>query len=189
MAKSTKRSVDSSEQVLGDAPPNHLIPFLGHKNGWVRHHARECLVTVGKPAVPELIEALRNKNEDIRWEAAKALGQIKDPMAAPALVKALSDKNFGVRWLAAEGLIIMRNAAIPPLLQELIQHPDVIWLRQGAYHVLHDLAKKRGFSQQVAPVLAALEGLEPALKVPTAAKNLLDTIAMKKPRVMRRLEY
>jgi HEAT repeat protein len=140
--------------------------------------------------VPELIEALRNKNEDIRWEAAKALGQIKDTMAAPALVKALSDKNFGVRWLAAEGLIIMRNAAIPPLLQELIQHPDVIWLRQGAYHVLHDLAKKRGFSQQVAPVLAALEGLEPALKVPMAAKNLLDTITiMKKPRVKRRLEY
>jgi len=188
MAKSTKLTLDSSEQVQCDAPPSHLILFLGHKNGWVRHHARECLVIVGKPAVPDLIEALRNKNEDIRWEAAKALGQIKDPRAAPALVKALNDKNFGVRWLAAEGLIIMRAAAIPPLLQELIQHPDAIWLRQGAYHILHDLAKKRGFYRQVAPVLAALEGLEPALMVPGAAKNFLDTIAMNKPKVRRRLE-
>ena len=188
MAKSTKRSVNSSDQVQCDNPPNHLILFLGHNNGWVRHHARECLVLIGKPAVPDLIEAIENDDEDIRWEAAKALGQIKDPTAAPALAKALNDKNFGVRWLAAEGLIMMRANAIPPLLQELIQHPEAIWLRQGAYHVLHDLAKKRGFSRLVAPVLAALEGVEPALMVPTAAKNLLDTIAANKSRARRRPE-
>jgi len=188
MAKSTKSSVNSGDQVPCDAPSSNLIPFLGHENGWVRHHARECLVIVGKPAVPDLIEALRNKNEDVRWEAAKALGQIRDPAAAPALVEALRDKNFGVRWLAAEGLIIMKAAAILPLLQELIQHPDSIWLRQGAYHVLHDLAKKRGFSRQVAPILAALAGYEPALNVPIAAKNLIDTIVMNKPSVKRRQE-
>ncbi len=188
MAKSTKLTPDLSEQVQCDDSPSQLILVLGHKDGWVRHHARECLVIIGRPAVPELIEALGNKNEDVRWEAAKALGQIKDPRAAPALVTALNDKNSGVRWLAAEGLIIMRSAAIPPLLQELIHHPDEIWLRDGAHHILHDLSKKRAFNRQLTPVLAALEGLEPALVVSGAAKNFLDTIAMKKPRVRRRLE-
>jgi hypothetical protein len=188
MAKSSTRSVESSGQIQFDASPSHLILFLGHENGWVRHHARECLVVIGKPAVPELIKALQNTNEDIRWEAAKALSQIKDPRAAPALVKALSDKNVGVRWLAAEGLIILRGAAVTPLLLELIEHPDVIWLRQGAHHVLHGLTKKRIYSQQSAPVLEALEGLEPAVKVPFVAKNLLDTLAKQKTRKRQRLE-
>ncbi len=188
MAKLNTSSADLSGQTQFDTTPGHLILFLGHENGWVRHQARECLVIIGKPAVPELIKALQNQNEDVRWEAAKALSQIKDPRAAPALAKALSDKNFGVRWLAAEGLIILKGAAITPLLLELIEHPDVIWLRQGAHHVLQGLAKKRVYSQQSVPLLAALEGPEPAVKVPFVAKNLLDTVVKQKTRKKKRLE-
>jgi hypothetical protein len=140
---------------------------------------------IGKPAVPDLIEALKNKNEDIRWEAAKALGQIEDPEAAPALVKVLRVKNAGVRWLAAEGLVIMGRAALPSLLQALIEQPDAVWLRQSAHHMLHDLAKKSDFSEKLAPVLAAMEGLEPALEVPIAARKLLDKIQVNRPRGKR----
>jgi len=32
----------------------------------------------------------------VRWEAAKALGQIGDATAAPALVEALQDEEFDV---------------------------------------------------------------------------------------------
>lgn len=186
MAKLTKPRADSHVEVECDAPPANLLPFLGHKNGWVRHHARECLVRIGESSVPDLMEALGSKNEDVRWEAAKALGQIGDSKAAPALVKALRDENFGVRWLAAEGLIIMGHDAIAPLLQELIEYPDAIWLRQSAHHVLRDLSKKSDY-QLVTPLLAAMEGLEPALEVPRVAKNLLEKIVQKKLRGKRQM--
>ena len=77
----------------------------------------------------------------MRWEAAKSLSDIADPAAAPALVQALEDPETGVRWLAAEGLIRMRSACLQPLLHALTERADSVWLRDGAHHVLHDLAK------------------------------------------------
>ncbi len=184
MAKSTVQRVESNDDVKCDAPPSNLIPFLSHENGWVRHYARECLVKIGEEAVPDLIDSLSSKREDVRWESAKALGQIGDIRSARALAKALNDKNFGVRWLAAEGLIIMGRDAIAPLLRELIEHPDAIWLRQSAHHVLRDLSKRSDF-ELVAPVVEAIEGIEPALEVPITAEKLLDKLTRKRLRRRR----
>jgi HEAT repeat protein len=186
MEKTGEYLNDTSDKAYLDASTSPLIALLGHEKGWVRHHARELLVAMGESAVDDLMEALKNKNEDVRWEAAKALGQIGDVRAANALVKVLNDKNFGIRWLAAEALIRMGYDALNPLLLELMEHPDALWLRQGAHHVLNDLVKKRGFSKQVIPLLDALEGSEPALTVPLAAKSLLDVIAERKFRRKRK---
>jgi HEAT repeat protein len=67
--------------------------------------ARRNLVTMGSSAVQRLVKELSNKKHWVRWEAAKALGQIGDKAAAEALVTALEDKEFDVQWLAAEALI------------------------------------------------------------------------------------
>jgi hypothetical protein len=151
-----------------------MIADLARDVPLVRVSARESLVAIGGPAVPTLIETLGDPNRRVRWEAAKALSQIGDPAAAEALVRALEDELFGVRWLAAEGLIAMGRGGVQPLLQALIERSDSDWLRQGAHHVLHELA--RTGLEEVRPVLAALEDIEPSVGVPPAARITLDAL-------------
>ena len=170
-----------------------LINTLSSHKDKAREGARHTLVAMGKAAVPSLIEALRNKNTLMRWEAAKALGEIGDPETAPVLVKALEDEEFDVRWLAAEGLIKMNIKALKPLLEALEHRGDSVLLREGAHHVFHDLAKG-GLRKFLVPVLAALEALEPGevvlrvarhemeVEVPWAAHRALEVLEkLKKP--------
>jgi hypothetical protein len=95
---STGRTTESKA-----SPTEALITSLGSHDDVVRVKARHTLVSLGKAAVPSLIVALKNKNDLVRWEATKALGEIGDPESAPALVRGLEDEDFDVRWLAAEG--------------------------------------------------------------------------------------
>jgi HEAT repeat protein len=158
-----------------------LIADLGSKDGMVRVRARKSLVAIGKPSVDPLVEALASKKELVRWEAAKAIGQIGNPTATLALVRALEDEMFDVRWLAAEALITIGKEALVPLLKALIKDADSIWLREGAHHVFHDLARGGSDLRDVLqPVLAALEDIDPAVEVPLAAKEALNKLAGKK---------
>ena len=164
-----------------------LIKTLSSHKDKAREGARHTLVALGKAAVPSLIEALQSKNTLMKWEAAKALGEIGDPETAPVLVKALEDDEFDVRWLAAEGLIKMNIRGLKPLLEALEHRGDSAFLREGAHHVFHDLAKG-GLRKSLVPVLAALEALEPgdaalwaarhelAVEVPLAARKALKML-------------
>ncbi len=160
------------EKAVGpkEPPIETLIKTLSSHKDKAREGARHTLVSVGKAAVPALIEALKDKNTLRRWEAAKALGEIGDPETAPVLVKALENEDFDVRWLAAEALIKMNIKGLKPLLEALEHRGDSTLLREGAHHVFHDLAKG-GLRKSLAPVLAALEALEPGEEVPWAARH------------------
>jgi HEAT repeat protein len=152
-----------------------LVADLASQDELVRTDARQSLVNIRGPAVSPLIEALRDPRRQVRWEAAKALGEIANPTAAPSLVRALRDTEFSVRWLAAEGLIALGSEGLSPLLRALIERSDSVWLRQGAHHVLHDLA--RGDLREILqPVVAALQGIEPSLEAPRAARTALDAL-------------
>ncbi|MEM3071821.1 MAG: HEAT repeat domain-containing protein, partial [Candidatus Anstonellales archaeon] len=64
---------------------------------------------IGKPAVPALIDALKDENWDVRYRAAKALGEIAEKggdcsAAVPALIDALKDNDWSVRYRAAKAL-------------------------------------------------------------------------------------
>ena len=157
------RSPKPSAAVLS-AISSHL-DAIRSSDGTTRENARQALVFSGKQAVNPLIKMLSDANHQTRWEAAKALGEIADPKAASSLVRSLEDKEFDVRWLAAVGLIAIGREALVPLLKALSRRADSIWLREGAHHVLHDLSKK-GFLELAAPVLAALEGIDPEIEVP-----------------------
>jgi hypothetical protein len=136
----------------------------------MRIHARESLVKIGKPAVPQLVEALKRGSHWLRWEAAKTLGEIRDPIAAPALVEALKDEEFDVNWLAAVGLIKMKVGGVEPLLHALMAQADLPRLREGAHHVIRELIKEE-LKEYLAPVSSALESAEPSIKVPWEARN------------------
>jgi HEAT repeat protein len=146
-----------------------LIGQLASDDGIARVKARRDLVSYKAKAVTPLVEALSDKRHWVRWEAAKALSQIGNQDSIQALLEALSDKDFDVRWLAAEGLIRIGRKSIIQLLTSLVEHSDSIWLREGIHHVLYDM-RKRGFDKRLQPVLAALEGSEPSLEVPVAAR-------------------
>jgi HEAT repeat protein len=101
-----------------------LINDLGSQDGLVRVRARRALVTIGAKTVTALEEVLKSKDLGKRWEAAKALGQIKDPRATEALIRALEDEMFDVRWLAAEGLIAIGRPVLVPLMRRLTKETD-----------------------------------------------------------------
>lgn len=152
-----------------------LVNDLGSQDGMVRVRARGALVTIGARAVSPLVAALGGKDAWQRWEAAKALCQIADPAAIKALISALEDDMFDVRWVAAEGLISIGYPALGPLLHELRKHPDALWLREGAHRIFHGLYREEN-KAVLSPVFKALEGPEPALEVPFAARTALEEL-------------
>lgn len=158
-----------------DTTIKNLITSLSSFNDLIRVKARNELVATGKPALFSLIEALRDPNHLVRWEAVKALGEIGDPEAAPSLVEALEDEEFEVRWRAAEALMRLNKKGLRPLLHALIRHADSAFLREGAHHVLHELARGE-LRAYLTPVLIALEGFEPAVLVPAAALCAIETM-------------
>jgi hypothetical protein len=159
----------------GDTTIENLITDLSSFNDLVRVKARYEPVAAGKPALTSLVEALKNPNHLVRWEAAKALGEIGDSEAAPSLVEALEDEEFEVHWRAAEALIRLSTKGLSPLLHALIRHADSAFLREGAHRVLHELAKGE-LRAYLTPVLIALEGFEPAVLVPAAALCAIETM-------------
>ncbi len=138
--------------------------------------ARAWLVTIGRPAVPALVKSLSSGDEWARWKAAKALGEIADPLAAEALVRALEDEAVGVRWLAAEGLVAIGRTALVPLLEVLIERPDSVWLREGARHVIHDVERTGSTPDALKLLLATLEDIGPSVDVTLAAWNALEAL-------------
>ena len=175
MPVSSNRVVASNGSQEGELIQS-LIGSLGSDKGRVRQSARRSLVDLRQPAVPYLVSALKDPNTHRRWEAAKALGQIGDPRAAGALVGALEDRDVGVRWVAADSLVKLGRGGLQPLLRALITHPDSIWLREGAHRVLRHLAGS-DLRQVLAPVLAALDDVEPTLGAPRAAYDALDQLS------------
>lgn len=167
--------------ITTESPPKQeeidaLISDLGSKNGLVRQQARNKLEMMGLHATSSLIKALGLTNENVRWEAAKALKDIRDPRAAHALVNALMDDSFEVQWLAAEALIALDLEAVVPLLKGLIDHSESTFLRQGAHHVLHGLELKRLLDRETQTVLDQLRSLEPLEPFPMAAEKALKSL-------------
>lgn len=174
MNYASQSSVTSGSSV-DPATINDLMTTLASKDGLARQRAREFLIEVGKPAVPALMEALTSPNQQLRWEAAKALSEIGDPRSAPALVTASEDNDPGIRWMAAEGLIKIGRPGLAPLLEALVEHSNSVRLRQGAHRVVGALAKGNLYPQ-LRPVLMALESTQPVVDVPQAAQNALETL-------------
>ena len=153
-----------------------LITALASPSAVARRKAREALVVLGRPAVPSLIQLLSHRKRHVRWEAAKALGGIADPIAASALVNALKDRDGDVRWLAAKGLAALGRDALQPLLAALIEWRESDWLCEGAHHVCHVLVRKRGLGPILRPLLAALGQSEPEAAAPLAAYTALSEL-------------
>lgn len=81
----------------------------------------EALGVVGDPAaVPHLIGALKDSDDDVRTQAVWALANVGERASSEALIRALKDSAFGVRFAGAFALAGMTNAAALPALEALL---------------------------------------------------------------------
>ena len=171
----TRKPNHENLQTLGDERIRTLVRELASRDVLTMQRARESLITLGKTALPELLQAANDPNDQVRWEAIRVLGEIRDSSTAPALVEALTDQNFVVRWIASEALASMGRRALIPLLRKLVEHPESVWLRRGTHRVLR--VESRGeLAKILDPVVRALEGIQPTLQVPFAAINALHEL-------------
>jgi HEAT repeats len=160
-------------------PEDHirsLIAELGNSDGTRRQQARQELVKFAAPAVPALIAALSDRNDHVRWEAAKALGRIRHPSAADALSGLLEDEDMDIRWAAAESLVRLRQEAVVLVLTRLVSNFKSVWLREGTRYVLRQLNIRGYLDDPAKKVLTALDGPAPEVESPWAAKSALDAI-------------
>jgi HEAT repeat protein len=114
-----------------------------------RQAAQGRLVEIGQPAIPPLIQALKNEKPEISLTAAYTLGRMGPAAkeAVPALIQALKDANSEVRRVTAYALGQIGPAAqeaVPALIQTLQDaNPEVKMISAEAL-------AKMGLAAQVA---------------------------------------
>ncbi len=144
---------------------SEALEYLGWQPGDDEMKAWYCLankhwdqcITFGKIAIKPLITALKDKDNDIRVEAARLLGIIGDPQAIQPLIEALKiqksykENSSRVSIIAAQSLALIGVSAVEPLITALKDpDPDV---RSGAATALG----KIGDGCAVEPLIEALK--------------------------------
>jgi HEAT repeat protein len=79
---------------------------------------------MNNPQVAYYVQALKDKDENVREQAAEALGEIRDATGVPALIDALKDKDENVREQVARALGNIGDAAAVPALIEALKNAD-----------------------------------------------------------------
>jgi len=173
------RAMNITDPISSDT--KQLVYELASSDPVEREAARQALVRKGTQDVTvALVEELLDPRPHVRWEAAKALGGLHDPVSAPALLEALDDNDGDVRWVAAEGLISLGRVGLLSALHGLTKHARSTAFRKSAHHVLHELQKQGESPGVISPVLAAIEQAESAVSAPPAAYHALMALKVGK---------
>lgn len=171
-----------------------LISCFSSKDRKERENARAALVSIGEPAIAPLLNELGKPDKWARWEAAKALAEMRAVSVAPILVKYLTNEHPDIRWLAAEGLIALGTNSLVPLLTALTHFSGALRLGEGAHHVLHDLSLGKVHDGEdeyepinplsievrsiIKPVLKSLDNVESAALTAEHAKIALHELEL-----------
>ncbi len=128
----------AAEPVAGFFPQE---PFLVAK----------ILKGLGTPGFEVLLANLHNEEVDIRWAAAKVLGETGDPRVTEPLLALLQDPNKQVREVAVDALGRTPDARVVAALTPLLHDPDVT-IRQ----IVIETLGKAGGAPSVALLTPAL---------------------------------
>jgi HEAT repeat protein len=94
--------------LLRRRPAESALPALGgllaHPDSLLARLAGDALAALGSPAVPALLEVMKNGSPAARSGAVRALAEIRDGRAIPALFAALDDDSLTVQHWANLGL-------------------------------------------------------------------------------------
>lgn len=132
--------------------------LLARSQKKLRVAAGNTLVKIGAPAVEPLTAALKHPGWDIRFNAARALGEIRDPRAVEPLMDALGDSHRSVRLVTAKALGNLSDPkALDPLCQALTDRTRMV--RNYAAWALGEIGDERAkASLQKAFKHALMEG-------------------------------
>ncbi|OQA05119.1 MAG: putative lyase [bacterium ADurb.Bin374] len=106
-------------QALGGFPQADTVPMLVERfldPSWVvRREACRSAVACGMPAVQALLNALGSVEEDVRYWALRALGDIRPAGIFPEIVKLLRDRSWTIRKTASDVLSTFGSEALVEL--------------------------------------------------------------------------
>ena len=77
----------------------------------------------GRAALPELVDALRSKDNNIMYEALVAIEKIRDPSAGPKITYLLRDLDDRVQMTAIETAGVLRSTDALPALRGIVASP------------------------------------------------------------------
>jgi HEAT repeat protein len=81
-----------------------LVHALSDADSMVGSLAATALVKIGAPAVPSLIEVVKNGAQVARIRALRALAEIRDHRAIPVMMKVMEEDSSLLQYWAQEGL-------------------------------------------------------------------------------------
>ncbi|MGE5892878.1 MAG: HEAT repeat domain-containing protein [bacterium] len=111
-------------------------------NAGARNSAIDLLITMGKPAIPYLIEAFRTDNHDVRKFVIDVIGEITDKRALPLLLGALKDADENVKASAVEHLGKLKEPTVVDALIEILRGDD-IWTAYPAADALGRICDRK----------------------------------------------
>lgn len=100
--------------------------MLQLRNDEFKDDAINALVELGEPALPRLVKALKDKDENVRKQAVKALGLIKHVEAIDPLITMLADSDYYTRLMAAAGLEAIGDDRGREAIKPLMKDPDLV---------------------------------------------------------------
>ncbi len=98
--------------------------------------ARAVGVLRGRAAIPDLVEALHSKDDQVMYEALVAIEKIRDPSAAPRIAFLLRDLDDKIQIAALETTGILRNKDAAPDVRDALSHARNIKVRRAAMTTL-----------------------------------------------------
>ena len=132
-----KRAAAASELLrLGPAAVDGLVDALADKDANLRNAAAQLLVKMGTTSIPRLSQLLASVHPETRQRVADILGEIRHPSALPALTEAARGEFFTVRARAATALAKIGDPQSLPLLIELLKDKENIVRQAAAFAVI-----------------------------------------------------
>jgi HEAT repeat protein len=102
--------------------------------------ARAVGVLRGGAAIPDLIEALRSKDDKLMYESLVAIQKIGDPESAPRFSFLLGDLEEKIQVQALETTGLLRNRDAAPKVRDALEHARTVKVRRAALEALAMIA-------------------------------------------------
>jgi HEAT repeat protein len=115
--------------------------------------ARGLGILRGQAAIPDLVQALRSKDDQVIFESLVALQKIRDPEAAPRIAFLLRDFNDKIQVAAIETTGLLRNREALPQLRAVLADARNAKVRRAALTaiaMLPDEASRPAYTKYLA---------------------------------------
>jgi len=166
------RAIKALEALNDERSACPLLVALIMNRDELHREACRALHNLGSLAKTAWVKALNHPDKQIRWEAARGLGQIGDVRAIGILAGGLLDESYTVRWATSDALAHLGTQAIPAILTILSRYTLNEPSRNAAYHALHGILSA-STQEYIKPLLDALHGPAPDIEAPIIAQRLL----------------